>query len=184
MCNNINENFCWVLGPKKLPDFAPLKTCLFNWAETFWLSLKCVLLRLFFYKLRLIRQLIKYETVVIFNILFYLIVFVTSLESVNFMLRANKYFTLTVVHVMCQSREGGEEGGMQLIEKGILVGKLESNRSGYQSGRGSESNLLYSCVLVLWPLTRLFYKNQKPDWWKYGKTSNKTTSCNLFAKFL
>lgn len=83
MCNNINENFCWVLGPKKLQDFAPLKSCLFNCAEAFSLSLKCVLLSFFFYLLRLIRQLIKDETVVTFNILFYLIVFVTSLESVN-----------------------------------------------------------------------------------------------------
>lgn len=89
MCNNINENFCWVLGPKKLPDFALLKTCLFNCAETFSLSLKYVLLRFFFYLLRLIRQLIKDETVVTFNILFYLIVFVTSLESVN-LTRENK----------------------------------------------------------------------------------------------
>lgn len=41
------------------------------------------LVTLFFYLPRLIRQLIKDETVVIFNILFYLIFFVTSLESVN-----------------------------------------------------------------------------------------------------
>ena len=83
MCNNINENFCWVLGPKKLSDFAPLKTCVFNCVETFSLSLKNMsCYAFFFYLLRLIRQLIKDETVATYNILFYLIVFVTSLESV------------------------------------------------------------------------------------------------------
>ena len=45
--------------------------------------IKMCLVTLFFYLPRLIRQLIKDETVVIFNILFYLIFFVTSLESVN-----------------------------------------------------------------------------------------------------
>lgn len=70
--------------PEKATRFCPIKD-LFNLCGNISTIIKMCFVTLFyfFYLLRLIHQLIKDETVVIFDILFYLMFFVTSLESVN-----------------------------------------------------------------------------------------------------
>ena len=101
-------------------------------------------------------------------------------ESI-FKLRANKYFTLAVFHVMCQSREGGWEGKHVIKRKGILVGKLESNRSRIPVWAWFREQLTCTRVMAF-SQTSSLYKSHKPVRWRFGKTGDKTTSCNLFAK--
>ena len=75
-----------------------------------------------------------------------------------FVLRANKYFTLTVVHVMCKSRERGGEGRHVIKGKGDTRRKirikplLDTNLGVVQ-----RATYMYSCTLVLWSFHRPVY---------------------------